>query len=605
MTPLSTTRRFLTMPLFGALCCAILTGCGGGGGGGQGGNITFGRTYTYVNGAQFVVMSVDSVGRFTIVAKESAAAQIAGAQGGLASDGRFFAQSSDGSVQFNGAITNNSTGASGTVQRSGVTVINFTASQVTPGAATDALSGTYSGSSGGNAAIISVDLTGHATLLARVLLVSAGGLVNIAPDGTFTSADGCTTGQLTANGGSNFTLRIDKLGCSNVNISIPLTKSSRAKWTFMVYINAANNLEEFGPLNVNQMETVGSTSDVNIVVQWKQAICFDCGSPDWVSTRRYFITKDNDNSHVNSHLIQDLGSGVNMGDWRTLRTFVTWAQNSYPADHYALVVWNHGAGWRPTRSVTNKLVRSFPRSVSIDDSTNSEIQIWELPQALNVTPQLDMLIFDASLMQMTEVAYEVRNSMKGPSGQAGILVGSEESPPGEGYPYDRFLADLAANPSMTAVQLGQQIAQRTIEAYGNDTDITQSVVDLTKMQNVADKLSAFGTKLESHLVDSHDAIITARQTAQNYKYPENKDLWDYAQIINANTGATDLKSAATDIQAAIQAAVLFERHGTINGKSHGLAIYVPAPTDYLTSYTNLALGRTTNWPRFLQDQPNN
>src|SRR5205085_1358637 len=135
--------------------------------------------------------------------------------------------------------------ASGAMQRSGATVITFSANQVTAGsAATDALSGTYSGAAAGSAAIMSVDLTGHAVLLATVNLATAGGLVTIGTDGTFSTADGLTTGQLLSSSGA-FSLRIDKLNGATVSVTITMARSSRAKWTFMVYLNAANNLEEF------------------------------------------------------------------------------------------------------------------------------------------------------------------------------------------------------------------------------------------------------------------------------------------------------------------------------------------------------------------------
>jgi hypothetical protein len=209
-----------------------------------------------------------------------------------------------------------------------------------------------------------------------------------------------------------------------------------------------------------------------------------------------------------------------------------------------------------------------------------------------------MVIFDASLMQMTEVAYEIRNSTP-------LMVGSEESPPGEGYVYDTFLADLVGNPDMTAAQFGTQIVNRTMQAYGNNNNLTQSEIDLSKMQGVADALNAFGTKLQQHLGDTGASTLftNARSQAQSYAYPENKDLWDYADLIKNGTSAGDLQTAATNIQNAIAASRIAEGHGTINGKSHGLAIYVPNPTAYLSSYGNLALARATSWPVWLQNQP--
>jgi hypothetical protein len=209
---------------------------------------------------------------------------------------------------------------------------------------------------------------------------------------------------------------------------------------------------------------------------------------------------------------------------------------------------------------------------------------------------MDMVIFDASLMQMAEVAYEIRQS-------AQVVVGSEESPPGEGYVYNTFLADLVANPNMTPAQFGTQIVIRTLEAYGTNGNNTQSAIDLTKMQNVADKVSAFASSLQAHISDSRSAMIEARNNAQNYAYPENKDLVDYADRIKNGTTATDLKAAADAVRQAVMDALIAERHGNLSPGSHGLAIYVPAPFNYLPSYANLAFARATAWDEWLQNQP--
>ncbi len=198
-----------------------------------------------------------------------------------------------------------------------------------------------------------------------------------------------------------------------------------------------------------------------------------------------------------------MGPNVDMGDWRELRGFITWTQQRYPADRYALVLWNHGAGWRNTRAAS-----PATRSVSIDEATGNEIQTWQLPQALNTSPKVDLLVFDASLMQMMEVAYEVRNS-------AGIMVGSEESPPGEGYVYDPFLGDLAANPEMTPRQFAGRIVERTIESYGTGSNITQSAVDLSQMDGLAAKMDAFARSLIFNGTTYKTALYQARRDAES------------------------------------------------------------------------------------------
>lgn len=590
-------RSKASLAVIAALLLPALIGCGGGSGGGSASQVPFGRSFLFTSNGQVVALTVDPAGRYTIFAQDPIALPSGtAAQGTETADGKLYSQNSDGSVQFSATEAADGSSVSGTV-RTGTVTIPFTAVLSAARASTANLAGTYLDITGATTLLLSVDPLGSGTIYGIVGPTSGGGLIQVSPTGAISSADGRISGQLTV-ANSTGTLQLATLNGTTVNRTITLNQAQRAKWTFMVYLNAANNLQEFGPLNVNQMEQVGSTGNVNIVVQWKQAACPTCGTPDWIGTRRYYITHDTDTNTINSQLVQNLGSGVDMGDWHTLNSFVTWAQQRYPADHYALVIWNHGAGWRPTRSASDRRAIPFPRSVSIDDSTNNEIETWELPLALNVTPKLDMVIFDASLMQMLEVAYEIRNVTP-------LVVGSEESPPGEGYPYNTFLGDLAANPAMSPAEFGARIAIDTLQFYGSNSNITQSVVDTSKLGTLAQSLNTFAVKLDAHIADSRSAEVLARNTAQNYAYPENKDLWDYANIIKLNAASSDLQQAASAVQSAIQAAVLTEQHGSINGNSHGIAIYVPDPLSYLSSYANLALSRDTLWPKWLQDQPLN
>jgi len=568
-----------------------LVGCGGGGEGGGGGISLTGRTFEAGAGGMYFSLTVDAAGRFTVVARDAPAIAVSGGQGTLGADGRFFTQTPDGSVQFSGTVASNGQSAACRVTR-GATTRDATGTLVPPDRATDTVAGSYFGEAAAVSASLSVDPTGHGTLFATTGAVTGGGRVNVAADGTLSAPDGAMAGQL-VRAGTTFRLKLTRLAGTTVAVDLAVARTTRARWTFLVFLNAANDLQEFGPLNVNQMEKIGSTGDVNLVVQWKQAHCATCGTPEWVGTRRYYITKDSDTGRVNSQLVQDMGPSIDMGDWRELRNFIVWTQQRYPADRYALVIWNHGAGWRNTRGDRRA---PMPRSVSIDDSTRNEIQVWELPQALDVTPQMDMVIFDASLMQMLEVAYEIRNSSR-------IMVGSEESPPGEGYVYDRFLADLAANPALSPAAFGQSIVTRTLEAYGTSNNLTQSALDLSRIQAVANQVNAFAGTLSLNIDGSRAAMVDARNEAESYAYPENKDLWDYAARIRAGSPSRDLQSSAAAVQAAVEAAVIIERHGTINANSHGIAIYIPSPDAYLTSYANLAFARATVWDSWLQEQP--
>lgn len=427
-------------------------------------------------------------------------------------------------------------------------------------------------------------------------------------------------------------------------------QAGRARWTILIYMQAANNLQPFSLQNVAQLASVGSNADLNIVLQWKQipaSQTSSCGgqcAPSYYGVRRYLIhaksqavqnaIKNSDTTGlqpdrlpdppnttpVNTSGFPDAAADPNnkangtldMGDWHSLHDFVQWGTRSYPADNVALVVWDHGSGWRNVyRSASGGRGRAGTRAVAQDDETQNEIETWQLPGALSGAVQpIDMLVLDCSLEQMTEVAYEVRNSAR-------LMVGSEESPPGPGYPYDRWLSDLKTNVAVdSACDVGHTIIQdfATDTAYLSDpqyrTEVTQSMLDLTQMGNVAGTLNRFGATLFSHTLDQATILMAARNNAQHYAspyYSDNKDLYDYADQVRTTSSYPDLQQAALAMQNALtgtSGALLDAAHGPVgqNG-SHGLAVYVPANSNYLSTYSNLALFRDApQWPRFLQGQ---
>jgi len=120
-------------------------------------------------------------------------------------------------------------------------------------------------------------------------------------------------------------------------------KDNSAEWTVMVYLDADNNLESAGIDDINEMEIVGSTTEVNIVVQVdripysvlasnNQGYADDTSNDNWTATRRYYITQDFDPIQINSQLKSDLGE-LNMGDPQTLVDFANWAITNYPAKY--------------------------------------------------------------------------------------------------------------------------------------------------------------------------------------------------------------------------------------------------------------------------------
>ncbi|GIV20698.1 MAG: hypothetical protein KatS3mg023_2449 [Armatimonadota bacterium] len=415
--------------------------------------------------------------------------------------------------------------------------------------------------------------------------VSDSNVVNLGADGV---------ARALAPGSATVTASVDALGLT-ANASVGVQTVPR-EWTILVFMNAANNLEPDSVDDMNEMEQLGSTSDVNIVVQWKRIAGYDGTNGDWKTTRRYYVTRDSDPETVSSNLLVDMGTGVDMGSPNTLRDFLQWGVRSFPARKYMVVLWNHGSGWRAYRDRLNL----FARGVSYDDNTGNYIRIWELPLALSAGVKWDIIAFDASLMQMLEVAYEIRHL-------GDYIVGSEESPPAPGYPYHRILAPVVSNPGISARDLAAQIVTQTINYYNPDStdNITQSALDASQIENVAQKVDTLAQVLLTVAPGNGVAVATARDNAQAYAEYTYKDLWDYTEQLRARLPSSpELTDALNGVQNALSQAVIAEAHSNRRvNRSHGLSIYVPTPSSFETRYGLLAFARATHWDEWLQNQP--
>jgi len=363
------------------------------------------------------------------------------------------------------------------------------------------------------------------------------------------------------------------------------------KWTILVYMNADNDLEQYGILNMNQMETVGSDANVNIVVQFDRSAKYDGSNGDWQGTRRYYVTKDSDANIIHSDLLQDMGE-QDMGNPDVLRDFITWGITNYPAERYCLIMWNHGAGWR-SRDMDPG------RGISYDDGQGTFLTMAQWRQAMAQAQSatgvtFNLLAVDASLMGMVEVAYELR-------GLCGLLTFSEESPPGKGYPYDDFLTQLAATPQMSTLEFAQAITDAYIEDNPN-YGVTQSVVDPNRIVPVASAIQDLAVLLKGNFGPHLDHFVLARDNAQSYVYEDYKDAVDFLSRFRDSDPDSGVKQRCNDVIQAIGSAVLYERHAGLGlTGSNGLSLWVPTASKYVTgqnAYSQLLF--TQDYPAWTQ-----
>ena len=88
------------------------------------------------------------------------------------------------------------------------------------------------------------------------------------------------------------------------------------------------------------------------------------------------------------------------------------------------------------------------RGISFDDVTGNNIAPYQLGLAFNQMGKIDVYGSDACLMQMAEIGYELKDKVP-------VIVGSEESEPGDGYNYTYLLDGLNRNPDASNEDVGR------------------------------------------------------------------------------------------------------------------------------------------------------
>ncbi|MBU7014057.1 MAG: hypothetical protein HXS52_01730 [Theionarchaea archaeon] len=381
------------------------------------------------------------------------------------------------------------------------------------------------------------------------------------------------------------------LFCILISVA-PFPLHATANWTVMVYMDGDNNLEPSAIDDLNEMEAVGSTSKVNIVVQIDRHDDYDNSNGDWETAKRYRVTRDTNgyDTLITSELVGDLGE-VNMGNPNTLVDFVQWAQTNYSADHYLLVFWDHGSGW--------KGVPAPVRAVCVDDTDSDELSLSEVRTALdsitcNGDCPLDIVGFDACFMAMVEVDHEILPF-------AHFAVGSEEYEPGDGWDYIGFLDYLVNTPEASLEAVCSKIVETYVNFYGRLGPETQSAAHLNPTSTVVESLNVFAQHLAG--AKGYEPLIQAARTqAEAFSDLDYIDLYHFAQLIASSVPHPTLQRDAGQVMKAIDQAVVAEGHGYGSRNAHGMSIYFPSTsTGYQSSYeTSTALAENTFWDEFLK-----
>ncbi|MBD2464386.1 pre-peptidase C-terminal domain-containing protein [Oscillatoria sp. FACHB-1407] len=388
-------------------------------------------------------------------------------------------------------------------------------------------------------------------------------------------------------GRTNYNLSLSTRRLSNVSTMAdnPAPTGNRADWTVMVYMSS-DDLESYTIEDFREMASIGSTSNVNIVLQYdrtaadhpkfiKGQATDDTRYGNWTDTRRGLVSYG---STPGRHWGTSIGE-ANMGDANTLRNFLDWSMSNYQADNYALIVWGHGSG----------------TEVAFDDITNDALSANEFNSVLGgLSDTIDLVGMDACLMGTVEFAHAIRDN-------ASVFVGSQENIPGTSWDYATTLQDLVANPAMTASQFGSSIVNRYAQTYPlnieypvDEKDLeTLSAIDLTAMRdsnpfNLSSALSDFANAVMYTATDSDlQALGSTRNTYSNQygegSFPDYVDIGHlFSNVVNNSWISTDIRAAAQDVLTAYTNTIISNFTATAD-RSTGLSIYFSARGKYPSS----------------------
>lgn len=378
------------------------------------------------------------------------------------------------------------------------------------------------------------------------------------------------------------------------------------KWTWMLYL-----LEDGTGLNgrkdINEWEVNGSVPGrANYIV------LYDAQDDDYDGI--YYISKDDDgmnNEIVSKKISNKFGIDPDMSDPETLREFIFWVQENYPAQQYGLTMWDHGSGIFKGDTDAKGITKGF-----VED-----MKLWEMGNVVedfyNETGQkIDVIGFDVCLLGQFETAYQFRNT-------ADYVIASESYEPGDGWDYIAAFDTLTFNPDMNSRALAENISETFVESYSQggsqgENLSTQAVTSNRAMKDhfleVFDELA---DNLSYYLFDLKPVIQEARNQAWatidvqggGEKNPNHRDLGGFLQNLKEKvTYPNTLVETIDEAIAAYDEMIVHSDYtGSVNQGATGVKIWMPKEIskesyvkDYYLDPENYLHISHTQWDEYLK-----
>ena len=333
--------------------------------------------------------------------------------------------------------------------------------------------------------------------------------------------------------------------------------------TVMVYA-IGTDLESTGAClsaDVKEMIAAQPGESVNVVLQTGGCLDYQNTYMTDGITQRFVIQ----NSTIEP--IEDLGD-VSMVETSTLEDFIKFAKDEYPAEHYILVMWDHGGG--------------IPLGFGYDEIHDGTLTDVEIAEAIgNCDIQFESIIFNACLMGSLEVAKALDPYTE--------YIIAAESPTWSsayydiGINYTNFLNYIGDDFTGDAEDYGEYIVrdymdsieatQDSMDYYGIDT--CMSCIDTDNVDEVLDAYEDFIAALNTRVFeqDGYVEYVQFRDDCGSFEGTDSVDLTTLASKY-VNCGDTAIESAASKLINEVGNCVFTESNNSYT-YAHGMTTYAP------------------------------
>ena len=342
------------------------------------------------------------------------------------------------------------------------------------------------------------------------------------------------------------------------------TPSGDVTWTVMVYMNGNSTLENITDMKKDEILSLTSTSKVNIVMEQAK-------SSQGGMAKRYYAGNKNP---VENLPVTDMASPDSLKD------FILWSKQHYPADYYMLNIFTHGGGWK---------------GLLKDEVSNHAMDVKQLQQALSNDGRVDIISFSSCSMGNVDVACQLRDV-------SDILISSQDDVPVTGWPYDIIFNSLIKNPRQNPAGFSKTITDDYITYY-NDmkmTNMTLSALDLKKIAPLTDNFK----ELSTVLMNKSDIYGQIRSYREESLLFYNKNYVDISTFVQSLSSIPEVNSISSDIINNLNNAIIISKKTDGSSTASGMSLYFPSSAGTLqdyngNSYSSLDFGYSSGWGDFL------